>query len=139
MVHVIINSHVNSNDQKELLFLDFQGSFDVGEHVDLSNIKVGDLTLKEVKHNSPSCMKLVLTIKKDSAMLVIGHHRLVGKKVKLPKPLAVMKKQPVEQEEMSDGQLYYNVVTILREKYVFSNRPGLMVHQSLRGLSRVGG
>ncbi|KAI8876312.1 hypothetical protein K501DRAFT_338175 [Backusella circina FSU 941] len=122
MVHVIINSHANSDNQKELLFLDFQGSFDVGERIDLSNIKVGDLTLNE-----------------DSAMLVIGHHRIQGKKVKLAKPFAVMKKQPVEDEDMSDGQLYYDVVTILREKYVFSNRPGLMVHESLRGLSRIGG
>lgn len=125
MVHVVIHSHSTSNKTEELLYLDFQGSFDSADNLDVSNIEIGDLTLLD-----------------DSATLIIGHHKLVGKKVKLPKPYAVIHRQKAEDEDamMEDGKsgISYDVVTILREKYVFSNRPGLIVQESLRGLTKIG-
>ncbi|KAI7904482.1 Ctf8-domain-containing protein [Cokeromyces recurvatus] len=121
MVHVIINSYKNSTHKEDLILLDFQGSFHVKDEVNLDNLKVGDLTLEQ-----------------DSAILVIGHHRLVGKKVQLTKPFAVIHKNETnamvdeEEEEVS-----YDVVKILKEKYIFTNRPGLIVQENRRGLSRM--
>jgi chromosome transmission fidelity protein 8 len=124
MVHVVIHPHQRSDKTEELLYLDFQGSFESADNIDVSNIEIGDFTLKE-----------------DSAILIIGHHKLVGKKVKLPKPYAVIHKRKVEDDIMIDDRndgVCYDVVTILREKYVFSGRPGLIVQESLRGLTRIG-
>jgi chromosome transmission fidelity protein 8 len=33
----------------------------------------------------------------------------------------------------------YDVVSIIKEKYVFSQRPGLIVQENLRNLTRIGG
>jgi chromosome transmission fidelity protein 8 len=33
----------------------------------------------------------------------------------------------------------YNVTTIIKEKIVFTNRPRLIVKESLRGLTKIGG
>jgi chromosome transmission fidelity protein 8 len=121
MVHVVIHSYQNS-DRKDLVYLDFQGNFDSGDHVKLDNLEIGDLTLKD-----------------DSAILIIGHHRLVGKKVKLPKPFAVIHKRKTDLDVMEEEDgVCYDVVTILKEKYVFPNRPGLIVQESLRGLTKIG-
>lgn len=118
MVHVVIHSQQNSNHTKDLIYLDFQGSFESTENSDVSNLEIGDLTLSE-----------------SGATLIIGHHKLVGKKVKLTKPLAVIHKQ---KEETMDDAICYDVVTILKEKYVFPTRPGLIVQESLRGLTKIG-
>lgn len=124
MVHIVIHSLQNSEKKEELVYLDFQGSFDSPDNTDVSNIEIGDLTLKD-----------------NSALLIIGHHKLVGKKVKLPKPFAVLHKRRLGQDDMiEDGKdgVVYDVVTILKEKYVFSGRPGLIVQESLRGLAKIG-
>lgn len=39
----------------------------------------------------------------------------------------------------SQPAAYFDTVAILREKYVFSQRPGLLVQENLRGLTRIGG
>ncbi|KAI8637380.1 hypothetical protein BD408DRAFT_424668 [Parasitella parasitica] len=122
MVHVAIHSYRHSNKKEELLYLDFQGSFDVGDEPRLDYLELGELTLQD-----------------ESATLIIGHHRLIGKKVKLLKPFAVVHKRKTDLDmlEEQDG-VCYDVVTILKEKYVFPNRPGLIVQESLRGLARIG-
>ncbi|KAI9360549.1 hypothetical protein BD770DRAFT_419070 [Pilaira anomala] len=120
MVHVVIHSQKNSNEHQDLVYLDFQGSFDSPDNIDVSNIEIGDLTLDN-----------------DKAIVIIGHHKLMGKKVKLPKPFAVIHKRKDVMDE-GNGGVCYDVVTILKEKYVFSTRPGLIVQESLRGLTKIG-
>lgn len=119
MVHVVIHSYKDSVQTQDLIYLDFQGSFESVDNIQLSNVDIGDLTLST-----------------DSAQLIIGHHKLTGKKVKLPKPLAVIHKRKDMMDEGGCGE--YDVVTILKDKYVFSGRPGLIVQESLRGLTRIG-
>lgn len=122
MVQVVIESHKNSTRREDLICLDFQGSFDSGEKIKLDNLEIGDLTLKE-----------------DSAILVTGHHRLIGKRVKLPKPFAVIHKRKTDPYMMEDVEqtTTFDVVSIVKEKYVFSGRPGFIVQEDLRGLTKI--
>lgn len=74
-----------------------------------------------------------------------------GKKVKLPKPLAVIRKRgdqsglkdnmDVDNDEdtTTEPTSTYDTVAILREKFVFTQRPLLQVQPGLRGLTRIGG
>ncbi|KAI8987232.1 Ctf8-domain-containing protein [Mycotypha africana] len=122
MVQVIIEPGKSSADQSNLIILDFQGSFDIGDQLDFRNLKIGDLNLQE-----------------NSAELIIGHHRLIGKKITLAKPFAVIRKRKQVEDAMTDEEtVQYDVTAIVKEKYVFSTRPGLMVQQSLRGLTKIG-
>ncbi|KAI8982577.1 hypothetical protein BDB01DRAFT_793239 [Pilobolus umbonatus] len=117
MVAVDIKSHEHANTVKDLVFLEFRGTIDSGMIIDLSDVKIGQLTLE-----------------KDTAILVIGQNKIYGKKVNLLKPFAVIRKQ----EENMGEDTTYEVVTILKDKYVFKDRPQLIVQESLRGLARAG-
>jgi hypothetical protein len=49
MVNIVIHPYNQSSQKQDLLVLDFQGSFDSGEVVDLSLVKFGNVTLNEVR------------------------------------------------------------------------------------------
>ncbi|KAL0075972.1 hypothetical protein J3Q64DRAFT_1773672 [Phycomyces blakesleeanus] len=127
MVHAVICPVSSSQTKQELIYLDFQGSFGVEGDVEVMDVAIGDITFE-----------------KDTALLVIGHQRLEGKRVGLTKPFAVIKKRTTGFEDAmeTDGGFAaaasYDVVCLIREKYVFSNRPGLIVQENHRGLGRIG-
>ncbi|KAI7869767.1 hypothetical protein BDF14DRAFT_1722358 [Spinellus fusiger] len=119
MVHAVICSLTDSKSRQELVYLDFQGSFTSEEGDELKNVSIGDITVKD-----------------DTAVIKVGHHRLEGKRVRLTKPLAVMKKQTGGEMNMEDPKsptVAYETVCLLREKYIFSLRPSLLVQEVHRG------
>ncbi|KAI9498973.1 Ctf8-domain-containing protein [Zychaea mexicana] len=129
MVCAVICPLQSSQKEPSLVLLEFQGHFQSSES-QVQSLKMGDLTMTN-----------------DKATVVVGHHRLEGKKVKLAKPFAVIRKRQQDDQTAMDtttddtpvAAVKYDTVTILREKYVFSLRPGLVVQESLRGLTRIGG
>ncbi|KAI9309153.1 Ctf8-domain-containing protein [Cunninghamella echinulata] len=129
MVHAVIHSLAHSDNKQQLVLLEFQGSFYAHDQV-VKDIKIGDIEFNN-----------------DRATVIIGHHRIEGIKKKLPKPVAIIHKRHKQQntmeiDQIDDGKLpitEYDVTTIIREKYVFSNRPRLVVKENLRGLTRIGG
>jgi chromosome transmission fidelity protein 8 len=82
-----------------------------------------------------------LTFCQGKVYLTIAHHKLEGKKTKLAKPLAVITKSAqVDVDAMELDQprpVTYDVVRIIKEKYVFAHRPSLLVQEDLRGLMKV--
>ncbi|CDH57534.1 predicted protein [Lichtheimia corymbifera JMRC:FSU:9682] len=133
MVHTVIYSLDESQTDSGLVLFEFQGSFTTKEE-NVQQLKIGNVDIDNNK-----------------AILSLGHHRLEGKKVKLPKPLAVIRKRgdqsglkdnmDVDNDEdtTTEPTSTYDTVAILREKFVFTQRPLLQVQPGLRGLTRIGG
>ncbi|SAM03745.1 hypothetical protein [Absidia glauca] len=129
MVHAVIHSLANSDDKHDLVILEFQGSFH-GTSDEFGGIKIGEIH-----------------VDKDKAYVLIGHHRIEGVRKKLAKPLAVIHKRgttttdsdAMDLDQQEGMATEYNVTTIIKEKIVFTNRPRLIVKESLRGLTKIGG
>ncbi|GAB5592507.1 hypothetical protein Unana1_07407 [Umbelopsis nana] len=124
-LQIVIPSSQNSQNQDpQLVLIEFQGTLECNQH-DLRGISVGDLEEDN----------------KGKVYLTVGHHKLEGKKTKLSKPLAVISKRSTENlDAMDTDQLRpvtYDIVNILKEKYVFAHRPSLLVQEDLRGLMKV--
>jgi len=65
-----------------------------------------------------------LSLDKGVPIMDIGNHRLEGKVVELSKPLIVTEKNESSHHSDLDGEtVNYDVVGIVRRKYLFKNRP----------------
>ena len=64
--------------------------------------------------------------------LTIGHHRVDGKQVALPKPLAILQKASA-----TPGEVAYEVVGVIRSKYHFKTRPLALIAAPENGRKRV--
>eukprot|EP00123_Amoebidium_parasiticum_P009845 comp19745_c0_seq1/m.23563 comp19745_c0_seq1/g.23563 ORF comp19745_c0_seq1/g.23563 comp19745_c0_seq1/m.23563 type:complete len:125 (-) comp19745_c0_seq1:262-636(-) len=74
---------------------------------------------------------------KGDPHIVVAYHHLVGKKQALDEPFAVMQKvhQP-QNDTMEDGPTAvkeYQVVALIKHKYVFKNRPQAIIKDELKG------
>lgn len=94
----------NPGNSQELSLVEMQGDLEsrLGSNVDLSGKFIGDLHF---------------TKDGSTPIMIIGHHILYGKVLKLDKPLVVMRKVQLE-----DGTEYH-VDTIIRSKLIFKARP----------------
>ena len=81
----------------------------------------------------------------STATIVIGHHRLHGKRVALPKPVAVLRRSGGsgdDAERDADGDVAFedagdapddgkdrhlSIVGVIRSKYIFDKRPQLLI------------
>ncbi|ORX58011.1 hypothetical protein DM01DRAFT_1381686 [Hesseltinella vesiculosa] len=140
MVQAIIHALPSSTHRQELVLLEFQGSFHAADDDDqtssLQGLDIGQIDFQQVLFSS--------VLPKDKAILSTGHHRIEGVRKKLLKPLAVITKRSTSASlamDLDDIQptVEYNVTTLIKEKYVFSLRPRLVVKESLRGLTKIGG
>ena len=93
---------------EELNMIEMQGDLEsrLGANVDVSGKFIGDL------HYT-----------KDGGIpiLIIGHHILYGKKVKLESPMVAMKKVRTVQGDQTVTE--YHVETVIRSKLIFKARP----------------
>ena len=83
-----------SKEFSELVLLELQGSIEFLS----DDLNIGSLSWKD-----------------EIPTLVIGHHRLTGKVVYLTKPIYVLKKEK--------DPLGFNIVSIVKKKIQFKNRP----------------
>jgi chromosome transmission fidelity protein 8 len=63
--------------------------------------------------------------RQDKPILKIGHHHLEGKLVSLSKPLAVLAREKAGKNDAEGGagSTRYDILTIVKRKIAFSNRP----------------
>ncbi|KAI9310823.1 chromosome transmission fidelity protein 8 [Dichotomocladium elegans] len=115
MVQAVIWPLNESNTDSSLVLLEFQGNFTSNQD-NVQGLKIGDVEFTN-----------------NGATLTTGHQKLYGDKVKLPKPIAVIRKRGDEDAmdvDQTQTNIAYDTVTILREKYVFMKRPMLIVQHT---------
>ena len=100
-------------DSKDWVIIELQGYVETHNSIPLKDVGLGDLHYDA--HGEP--------------ILILGHHLLKGKIVKLSNPIGVFEKQTRQlnttlSDTMEDETKHdYEVIALIRKKIVFSSRP----------------
>ena len=112
----------------EVVLIELQGWLDVVEG-EKDNGFIGNLTIENVCIMSMCFLCVPNIILQDKPVLKIGHHHLEGKIVSLSKPLAVLARGGIDEDEYGgESSTRYDVMTIIKRKVLFAKRPVPMVN-----------
>ncbi|KAJ3009662.1 UNVERIFIED_CONTAM: hypothetical protein HDU68_002555 [Siphonaria sp. JEL0065] len=100
---------------QEWALVEVQGAIEFAEGSSLDGLKMGNVHFETIDN------KLI-------PVLVVGRHKLKGKRVPLKEPLGVLR------QEIGDGNREIQVVCVLRFKYLFSERPVPILSEQNVGL-----
>jgi len=94
---------------QDLALIELQGDLESrqGSSIDLSGQFIGDLHYSKDSGSTP--------------IMIVGHHILYGKTVKLERPMVALRKMVKENDDGTTTE--YQVESVIRTKLIFKSRP----------------